>query len=113
MAQVLTCQCQNKDDFRKQTQSAVAVMKTRMDRPEMEQNTNTGPTVRWTPAADVYKPPTDVSELFSCFRPSGVWTQPGEQLRRGEVDIPLATVVSLAPGKDLGFDSVNTLISRK
>ena len=38
---------------------------------------------------------------------------PGEQLRHGEVDIPLATVVSLAPGKDLRFDSVNTLTSEK
>ena len=64
--------------------------------------TETGPTVRWTSAADVFKLPPDVFEFF-LSQPSGVGLNPGEQLGCGEVDIPSGTVVSLAPGKDLGL----------
>ena len=81
-----------------QMQSAVAVMKTCMDRPEMEQNTKAVPTVRWTPASDVFRTLPVVNPAV-C----GLTLDPGEQLGHREVDIPSAMVVSLVPGKDLGF----------
>ena len=54
-----------------------------MTKPETEQMTETGPTVRWTSAADVFKLPPDVFEFF-WSQPSGVGLIPGEQLGRGD-----------------------------